>query len=416
VTPTTRAAAVLGVVAVLAFVLPLAVTIALLGAAVIATIVDIRLARVAPRMRRTAPHVLARGRPGALVIDAESRRPGGAVVVRQASATGVAVEPETGTPTLHATVTASRRGRHELPPASARVVGPLGLGGWLFDGKEPAEVRVYPDLPSAHRIARAVRAGRFRESGRHARGPLGLGTDLESVREYLPDDDIRQVNWTATARLGRPMSNQYRVEQDRDVIALVDTGRLMGVPIGDRTRLDAAVDAAVALATVADAVGDRSGVVAFDAEIRRAVRPGRAGGDAVVTALFDLEPRSLDSDYDLAFRTVDVGKRSLVVVLTDVVDAAAAASLLDAVPVLVRRHAVVVASALDVGVHDATVRAPSQVRDVYRAAAAFPLVAAKRSVYHRLRRAGAEVVEAPPERLGEACVASYLRLKARGRL
>ena len=151
---------------------------------------------------------------------------------------------------------------------------------------------VYPDLPAARRLALSVRQGRFRDQGRLTRGPLGLGTDFESIRDYSPDDDARQINWRATDRLGRPMSNQFRVEQDREVMLLIDAGRLMGAPLEDRTRLDAAVDAAVTVALVADVVGDRCGVVAFDDGIRRRLPPRRAGGDAVVRALFDLEPRA----------------------------------------------------------------------------------------------------------------------------
>ena len=107
------------------------------------------------------------------------------------------------------------------------------------------------------------------------------------------------------------MSNQYRVEQDREVMLLIDTGRLMAAPLEDRTRLDAAIDAAVTVALVADVVGDRAGVVAFDDAIRRNLPPRRAGGDAVVRALFDLEPRPVDADYELAFQTVEGAKRSL---------------------------------------------------------------------------------------------------------
>ena len=99
---------------------------------------------------------------------------------------------------------------------------------------EAHELLVYPDLPAARRLALAVRPGRFRESGERSRGPLGLGTEFESIRDYLPDDDIRQVNWPATVRMGRPMSNQYRVEQDRDVICVLDCGRLMAAPLERR--------------------------------------------------------------------------------------------------------------------------------------------------------------------------------------
>ncbi|MCZ7535540.1 MAG: DUF58 domain-containing protein [Acidimicrobiia bacterium] len=273
-----------------------------------------------------------------------------------------------------------------------------------------------PDVPAARRLAVAVRRGRFREQGRQRRGPLGLGTEFESIRDYLPDDDIRQVNWTATARTGRPMSNQYRIEQDRDVVCLVDAGRLMGAPIGDMTRLDATVDAATAVALVADEMGDRSGVVAFDSEIRRRLEPRRHGGDAVVRAIFDLEPRPVDSDYDLAFRSVGGSKRSLVLVLTDLLDEAAARSLVAAVPVLARRHAVVVASVRDPDVDAAVRTPPAGVGDVCEAVIALDLLDARARVVALLRSVGAEVVEAAPGRLGEACVGVYLRLKERARI
>ena len=246
---------------------------------------------------------------------------------------------------------AHRRGRHKLPALATRSIGPLRLGSWYHRTGDVAEVIVYPDLPAARRLAIAVRQGRFQEEGRRSRGPLGLGTDLERIREYQPDDDIRQVNWRATARREIPMSNQWRVEQDREVICLIDSGRLMAAPVGDRTRLDAAIDAVAALAAVADEVGDRVGVVAFAGTILRRLSPRRSGGEAVVGAVFDLEPTNQESDYALAFQVVASAKRSLVFIFTDIVEEAAARPLTEAMSVLGRHHAVVVASVIDDDLH-----------------------------------------------------------------
>jgi uncharacterized protein (DUF58 family) len=243
------------------------------------------------------------------------------------------------------------------------------------------------------------------------RGPVGLGTEFERVRDYLPDDDIRQVNWRATARAGRPMSNQHRVEQDQEIMVVIDVGRLMAAPLGDRTRCDEALDAATALALVADELGDRCGALAFDDEIRRRVRPGRASGTDVIRATFDLEPSERDADYELAFRTVGGGKRALVVVLTDLLDEAAARALTDAVPVLTRRHAVLVASA-----RDPDVEAIAAGSDPLLAAAATDLLTARSRAAGAVRASGAQVVEATPGTLNAACVSAYLRAKARRRL
>ena len=294
-------------------------------------------------------------------------------------------------------------------PARARALGPPRR-------RATAELRVFPDLRTARRLALAVARGRFRDQGATARGPLGLGTEFELIRDYEPDDDIRQVNWRATARLGRPMSNQYRLEQDRDLLLLIDAGRLSAAPLGQTARRSStpALDAAAALAFVADELGDRTGAVAFDDEVRAALPPRRAGGQPVVRALFDLEPRPVDSDYELAFRRAEGTKRALVVVLCDLLEEAAARPLVRAVPVLSRRHAVIVASPSDPALAGARRRgaagrpARRRPRDV-----AGDVLAARARAAAQVRAAGARVLEAPPDRLPAVLVAAYLRAKAR---
>ena len=380
-----------------------------------ATLADALAVRARPRVERRVPPILARGVAAPLKIDAAPAG-AGSVRVRQPVPPDLALDPREADGRLDAALTPLRRGRHTLGAVAARTQGPLGLGRWHHTAAAEEEVLVYPDLPAARRLALAVRQGRFREQGRLTRGPLGLGTDFESIRDYAPDDDVRQINWRATDRTGRPMSNQFRVEQDREVQLLLDAGRLMSAPLEDRTRLDAAVDAAVTVALVADVVGDRCGVVAFDQAIRRRLPPRRAGGDAVVRALFDLEPRPVDADYELAFQTVEGAKRSLIVIFCDLLEEAAARPLVDAVPVLARRHVVLVASVRDPDLDAQLATPPQTPRDVYGQAVALDVLAARARVAHGLERAGASVLEAPAGALPAACVRAYLRAKARARL
>ena len=381
-----------------------------------AFIADAVAARRLVRARRRLSAIVPRGAASELVVELlgdDGRR----LRVRQARVADVEVVPQEGEGALRAQLVALRRGRRVLPPAVVRAQGPLGLATWDHPVGEATELLVYPDLPSARRLALAVRAGRFRESGYRARGPLGLGTEFELIRDYLPDDDIRQVNWAATVRLGRPMSNQYRVEQDRDVICVLDCGRLMTAPLhAGATRLDAAIDAATAVGLVADELGDRCGTLAFDAELRRRVTPRRRGGAALVRAVFDLQPGPLDSDYELAFRHVGASKRALVIVFTDLIEEVAARSLVEAVPILARRHEVVVAGVIDPDLDAMLRHEPARELDVYRAAAALDVVAARERAAARVRAAGARVLETAPPALGEACVAAYLRAKAQARL
>jgi uncharacterized protein (DUF58 family) len=304
-----------------------------------------------------------------------------------------------------------KRGRQLLPAVAGASVGPLGLARWHHRTGEPTELLVYPDLLTARRLALRLRQGRAAPDGRLRRGPLGLGTDFESIREYSPDDDIRQVNWSASARLGRPMSNQYRVEQDRDVVCLLDSGRLMGAPVARGTLLDAALDATTALALAADEFGDRVGAIAFDADVRRSVAPRRLGGRRVVRALFDLQPTLEDSDFERAFLRVGRSRRGLVFVFTDLIDERAARSLVHATPMLNRRHAVVVA-----GVGDPVLEAAAGASgDAPRELAALSVLDARDRAIGRVQRGGAEVVLAPAGSLPERCVQAYLRAKARAR-
>ncbi len=340
----------------------------------------------------------------------------GSIRVRQPANPDVSISPQEGDGGLDATITPLRRGKHLLPAMATRTTGALGLGAAHHRPGDATEILVYPDMPAAHRIVQAVRKGKFIEEGRRTRGPLGLGTEFESIRDYSPDDDIRQVNWRATARVGRPMSNQYRVEQDRDVIILLDAGRLMAAPIDHRTRMDAAIDAATTVALVADEMGDRAGVIAFDSGLLRRLKPARAGGDAVVRTIFDLEPSDNESNYEIGFQAVATTKRAFVLVLTDIINEAAARSLLAAIPVLARRHVVTVASALDQELEDLVVRSPDGVEDVFRAVAALDVLTERSLVTKRLRHLGAVVVESRVDQLSAQCVGAYLRAKARARL
>lgn len=419
--PTSRTAGLLALAAVVAVAVSPAVGLLLVLALAVATVLDARAVRSPPRVSVDVASVLSRGVPVPLRAEAHAQG-AAAVALRQAVPPDLVLVPREADGALEATLTGLRRGRHELPALGTRAQGPLGLATWTHRSGTPTEVQVFPDLGTARRLALAVRQGRFRDPGVSARGPLGLGTAFESVRDYEPDDDIRQVNWRATARTGRPMSNQFRVEQDRDVLCLVDTGRLMGAPVTTRagrpplTGLDAALDAVAAVGLVADEVGDRCGALAFDHEVRAEVRPRRAGGRLVVQALYDLEPRATDSDYERAFWRAGAAKRAFVLVLTDLVEEAAARQLVAAVPMLARRHVVVVASVADAALTELPGTPPADRAGAYRTAVALEVLQARERAVAEVRRGGAEVVEAPAEDLPAACVRAYLRAKARARL
>ncbi|MFL5830230.1 MAG: DUF58 domain-containing protein [Solirubrobacteraceae bacterium] len=413
--PTPRAAVALTVVALAALVLPLGLVAVLAALLVAMTAFDAWTVRTAPELQRTLPQVLSRGVPVRFTVRAAVPGARG-VTLRQTAPATLELTRSQGEDEFEAELVARVRGRHALPAIGTRAAGRLGLGAAYRRAGDPLQVQVYPDLVTARRLAVAAREGRLLDSRRRSRGPLGLGTDFESVREWTPDDDVRHINWSATQRLGRPMANQYRLEQARDLQFLLDAGRLMAAPLGDRSRLDVALDAVTAVALTADELGDHCGVVAFDSQVRVQMRPRRAGGRELVRTLFDLQPRLLDSDYELAFRRVAGGRRALVLVLCDLFDDDAARALIEAMPVLARRHAVLIASVSDPDLDHLVRTAPTAATDVYAMAAALDLLDARARAVARLRRTGAQVVEAAPGSFSVACVQAYLTAKARLRL
>ena len=409
-TPTPRAAVLLAIVGLAALVVPpgLAVALALALAAAVAG--DAWSVRRAPRVDRSCPPTISRG--VCVRLSVRAAVDGRTVSLRQPPGPFLRVAGGEGRGSLDGSIVGVRRGRHLLPGVASASLGPLGLARVRHRSGPATEVRVVTDVAGARRLILRLRRTRAGVASGRALGPLGLGTAFESVRDYTTTDDFRQINWRASARLGRPMSNQYRIEQDRELICVIDCGRLMMAPLGDRTLLDVALDAVTAVALAADEFGDRFGAVVFDDRVRLVLPPRHRSGAAAMEAIFDLQARSVDSDFESAFARVSRSHRALVFVFTDLLDEAAARSLMAGVTVLARRHAAMVVSAAD----PSLARLASDRDRPAVALAALDVLATRRQAALTLKRSGARVLEAEPDALAARCLDAYLTAKLRARL
>ncbi len=255
--------------------------------------------------------------------------------------------PPRGEAVLAYRVAPRARGAASFGDLHVRAPGPLGLAARQWTVPLAREVKVYPDLRGL-----AALPGASPEAGRaRARGAVE-GREFESLRAYLPGDDVRSIDWKATARRGAPVVRAWQPERNQTVWALLDCGRHLSARLADgRTKLDHAVDAALALARAAAARGDRAGAVLFGAEVRRVVPP--AGGHAqlgpLAEALHLADARVEESDYAAALDALEARqrRRALVVVFTDLADPETSAVLLARAALLVRRHLVVVVAVAD---------------------------------------------------------------------
>jgi len=314
----------------------------------------------------------------------------------------------------------ARRGRFEVRRLVVRVDGPLGLGARQRTLDLPAVLQVHPVFASRAEAELRLNRARILEVGLRSAKGRGGGTEFDQLREYGVDDEVRRIDWSATARAGKAMVRTYRAERNQTVTLLLDNGRVMAGQVAGVPRVEHAMDAVMCLTTVASRLGDRCGLVVFDRGVRATVpaRAGRAQLGAVAEAMYALEPVLAESDYEGAFThvTARFRRRSLIVLFTDLVEQAVGESLLPALPILVRHHVVVVAAVRDPDVVRWATAPPDDVDGAYRAVAANALLADRDRTIARLRGLGVVVVDAPAGELAPRLADTYLDLKATGRL
>ncbi|MFI8399259.1 DUF58 domain-containing protein [Streptomyces sp. NPDC085463] len=312
----------------------------------------------------------------------------------------------------------TRRGDRRAERITVRSYGPLGLAARQGGHEVPWTVRVLPPFTSRKHLP--SRLARLRElDGRTSVLTRGEGTEFDSLREYVPGDDTRSIDWRATARQTAVAVRTWRPERDRHVLIVLDTGRTSAGRVGDVPRLDASMDAALLLTALASRAGDRVDLLAYDRRLRAQVQ-GRSAGDvlpAVVDTLAPLEPELVETDARGLTATAlsRAPRRSLIVLLTGLDAAPIEEGLLPVLPQLTQRHTLLVASVADP--HIARMAANrGTVEGVYEAAAATQTQSQRTRTADQLRRHGVTVVDATPENLAPALADAYLALKAAGRL
>ncbi len=320
-----------------------------------------------------------------------------------------------------------RRGDQHAAHVTVRAIGPLGLAGRQRTTHADWQVRVLPPFLSRKHLP--SRLARLRDlDGMVPVLIRGQGTEFDTLREYVDGDDVRSIDWRATARRGDVVVRTWRPERDRRVVIVLDTGRtsagrigvdpLSSDPVG-WPRLDWSMDAALLLAALASRAGDHVDFLAHD----RVTRAGVFGASRrellaqLVSAMAPLEPALLESDATAMVAAVQrrVRRRALVVLLTDLNASALDEGLLPVLPQLSARHQVMVAAVTDPRV-DALAAGRSDAAQIYDAAAAERARNDRRDIADRLRRHGVDVIDAAPQDLAPALADRYLAMKATGRL
>lgn len=320
----------------------------------------------------------------------------------------------------------TRRGDRPATGVTVRTHGPLGLAGRQATVRVPGAVRSLPPFRSRRHLESKLAQLRQLD-GRSAVRTRGQGTEFDSLRDYVDGDDVRSIDWRATARRQHAVVRTWQPERDRRVILVLDTARTSAARVGDEPRLDASMDAALLLTAVASRAGDRVDLIAGDRVVRARVGASGTGTGSttgassllhrMVTALAPLEPVLLEADWSTLAGAITgtTRRRALVVLLTSLEPAAVEEGLLPVLPSLTAHHRVVLASVADPGLRSLR-EDLSGVDAVYDAAAAERTDSLRGRTATGLARLGVTVVHEPPEELPVALVDHYLALKAQGLL
>lgn len=319
---------------------------------------------------------------------------------------------------IRQTLQPTRRGEHSSRALVLASRGPWGLVRRVGRADAPGRLLALHPFGSRRHLPSRVR--RLREiEGLAVVHQRGQGTEFDSLRDFVDGDDVRSIDWRATARRRSVVVRTWRPERDRHVLLVVDTSRTSAARLGDAPRLDAALDAALLMTALATQAGDRVDLMCVD-------RIGHSSviGSSRSTVLHDVvrttaavHPALVETDWESAARKINdrARKGALVVLITPVEPSVMHQGLAPVAARIARDHPLIIASVSDPAL-DTLAADRHDVEAVYKAAAAEQSRLERSGVAGVLSRSGARVVDAPPESAPQALADTYLAMKAAGRL
>jgi len=297
---------------------------------------------------------------------------------------------------------------------------PLSLAERWARARLGQSVRIYPNFEEAQKMRMYLIRSRQMELEKRLKRQRGQGREFESVREFRPGDEFRDISWSATARCGKLITKVYQIERSQALWLVLDAGRLLRARVGQLTKLDFTVSAALSLAQVALYSGDRVGLLAYGRKPQQRVGPGRGMPHlrALLESLAQVRAEALEADH---FRASELllslqGRRGLIVWLTDLAETAATPDVIECAAKMAARHLVLLGVIGQPDLRQLVATPPENPTAMYRYTAALEIVHRRDLLLLRLRQQGVLTLEVAPAGLPTALVNQYLQAKERGML
>ncbi len=317
-------------------------------------------------------------------------------------------------------LTPPKRGRFEFGQIAVRFRSRLGLVWRETRVAEAQAVKVYPNMRRAREAELKALGARSLVASHRKSSWRGEGREFESLRDYVRGDELRHISWTATARRGKLTTRQYQIERDQTILIALDAGRLMTARIETETKLDSAVHAALALMSAAARAGDNAGLVVFGRRIKTYLPPsrGREQMEAALEALHAIEPEMIEPSYARAFEFIAANskRRSLVVLLTDLVDEEGSRELLTSLRLLRPRHLPLVVTIADRDLKAVVREAPENVNELFTQSVAEEIIHQREAALRLVESQGGLALDVTAAALAPALLEKYMQVKERGLL
>lgn len=278
-------------------------------------------------------------------------------------------------------------------------------------------VRVLPDLEDARRHNIYLSRARQIELERRLIRQRGVGREFESLREYQPGDEFRNICWTATARRGKHVTRLFQVERSQAVWIVMDAGRLLRARVGELSKLDLSVNAALSLAQIALYSGDRVGLLVYGRNVQQRVGLGRGLSHmrAIIESLASAHEEVAEADHlRAASALLQLQKqRALIIWVTDLADTSMTPEVIESASQILSKHLLLFTVIAQTDLNELASRTPDSAEELFEIAAAQEMVHRRENLIGKVRNKGALALEIAPSRLTTALVNQYLEVKER---
>ncbi|WP_432774298.1 DUF58 domain-containing protein [Brevibacillus gelatini] len=310
----------------------------------------------------------------------------------------------------------TERGNYTFSWLYLRWSGKIGLWHRQSRFAFPQTIKIYPDLSQVRGYLNSLQDSLIVD-GKKIWRRAKSGSEFHAIREYVPDDDPRAINWSASARTRRLMTNQYRPEHGKVITILIDCGRLMGVELNNESRLDRSLESALTLAAVALRQGDQVAFLAYSHEIKTYIPPGRGMGHlhTILEATYDLTHDFVEADPAKALEFIhrQQKRRSLMVLFSDMENYLVEDLLASYLWKMRRSHLFLLLSQADPLLHEWTQVPVENSRLAYIKSVAQRFQLDRRAFQQKMTGAGIQVLDVPADQLTLTVINAYLEIKAR---